>query len=654
MLFKQFSKKINEQFNTMVESDVFVVDITKEQLWDTYQSAFPEGTNNIYVERPKHDCNCCKQFVRNIGAMVTIVDNKLVTVWDIEVDSFYQEVADKLSTLVKSASILSPFKRSERKYGVKSNQQLLESGDVITWNHFHCDIPANYLSDTPSKDIASTVSTEGVLRRGLQELSMSSLLLVQDLITDGQLYLGDSFAKPVAGFIKLHKQYNKKKTVKSLFTWQNSSSQFARFKNTVIGTLVEDLTKGTDPESAVKSFESKTAPTNYKRSSSVITQGMIDNATAKIDELGIEPALHRRLATTDDVSVNNVIYGDQDTKQHMKGGIADLLAPAAKKTKVNTKNVTDITIDDFVDAIIPVTDSLEMNLSNAHKGNLMTLVAPTDPEAQSILKWDNNFTWSYNGNITDSMKDRVKSAGGKVDGILRFSIQWNEDKQDQSNDLDAHCVCPQGHICYNNKESRLDVDITNPGNKTAVENITWPTHDSLTDGKYKFHVVNYRGRNTNGFRAEVEIDGVTHTFDYPRSVTSDVDVATVTYKDGKFSIETHLDSKQSSKNIYGIPTETFHKVSMVMLSPNFWDNQEIGNKHHFFILDKCNADEPVNGFYNEFLSNNLNENRKVFEVLSSKMRCPVSNSSLSGLGFSSTVRNSVLAKANGRTYNIKF
>ena len=52
----------------------------------------------------------------------------------------------------------------------------------------------------------------------------------------------------------------------------------ARFRNTVIGTLVQDLSAGVDLEVAVKSYETKVAPQNYKRPTALITKAMVESA----------------------------------------------------------------------------------------------------------------------------------------------------------------------------------------------------------------------------------------------------------------------------------------------------------------------------------------------------------------------------------------
>lgn len=100
-----------------------------------------------------------------------------------------------------------------------------------------------------------------------------------------------------------------------------------------------------------------------------------------------------------------------------------------------------------------------------------------------------------------------------------------------------------------------------------------------------------------------------------------------------------------------------HDVNVMMLSPNYWDEQGIGNKHYFFMLDDCKNPEPVRGFFNEYLNSELTPHRKVFEVLADKMKTPYQEHQLSGLGFSSTMRNSVIVKVDGifsRTLKVNF
>ena len=293
--------------------------------------------------------------------------------------------------------------------------------------------------------------------------------------------------------------------------------------------------------------------------------------------------------------------------------------------------------------------------------NLVSMIAPQDRSAPSMLRWDNNFSWCYNGDISDStLKKNVKNAGGNVEGVLRFSIQWNEDREN-NNDFDAHCVEPSGFQIYYGKprntttKGELDVDIRHPGDKVAVENITWPELSRMQEGKYVFKVHNFahRGGRT-GFTAEIEYNGEIYSYTYAQELRQDevVIVAELNFsKATGITFLKSLDSSQNSKVIWGLNTNRFAKVSMCMASPNYWDGQEdgeAGNKHYFFMLQGCQNENSPRGFFNEFLNPKLRQHRKVFEALGSKMRVEPSEDQLSGLGFSTSQRNYVIAQVEGK------
>ena len=119
---------------------------------------------------------------------------------------------------------------------------------------------------------------------------------------------------------------------------------------------------------------------------------------------------------------------------------------------------------------------------------------------------------------------------------------------------------------------QLDVDVQTPGSKIAIENITWPDLNNMLEDNYKSYVVKYRGSNSGGFRAEIEMNGVIHTLNYDKCVTSDIEVVTVTLRNGTFTLKPKLPSTESNptpKKIWGINTETFQPVTTIMYSSNF-------------------------------------------------------------------------------------
>lgn len=468
------------------------------------------------------------------------------------------------------------------------------------------------------------------------------------------------------------KEYEALKTAKAkeLYAWSKSvtlNPTVAKIRNTAIGTLLIDISEDMELDVAVGKYEAVVAPTNYKRSKPIFTQKMLENAQKTITELGYLDSLERRYANADDITVNNILFSNRDTAKRISGGNS-LFDALSKETKSNPKKfdrVEEITIDKFIDSVLPTVTDIEAYVENKHTPNFVSLIAPVNKDSKTMFKWNNNFSWAYKGNVTDSIvKQNVKNAGGKVDGVLRFSIQWNDVDGYDDNDLDAHCIEPNGNeIYYGNKRNirttgMLDIDIINPTrNVSAVENITWTDINQMIDGTYQFFVQCYTNRGgRSGFRAEIEFNGEIYSFDYttPLRQGQNVYVADVTLRNGQFTIETKLPSNTSSREIWGVNTNQFVPVSVMCYSPNYWDEQNgIGNKHYFFMLKGCVNDELPNAWYNEFLNNELYPNhRKVLEALSSKAHVLETSDQLSGIGFSSTLRNELVVKVKGTTERV--
>lgn len=677
--FIKFKKALQKHFDEMQKqtTHLFEVNVDKDELWNTYLNSFPIGTNNIFRKRREHDCSCCRQFVKNIGAAVMIKNNKIHTIWELNIgDETYQPVCDVLDIYVKSHTISDIYTTKFSKIGTDYNFEEID-GKAYKCDHFFLELPDKFVntSNSSNEEVKGQFrDTRNVFKRSLDEITMDALNTILELINSNTLYKGEEWKGVLTEFKKYKKEYDKLTSdfEKDLYAWEKSVTAgiaIGRIRNHSIGTLLINVSEDMDLDTAVKKYEQIVAPSNYKRPKAIFTKKMLEDAKKTITELGYMDSLQRRFANLNDISVNNVLFANRSVARKMIDS-DDLFSQMEKDVVVSPKKfskIEEISAQDFIDKVLPTAKEIEAFVENKHEKNFVSMIAPVNPDAKTMFKWSNGLSWAYSGNITDSnMKQNVKAAGGNVDGVLRFSIQWNEDGHDNY-DLDARCIEPNGNEIFfgncrkpdmSSSGGQLDVDIVDPCGKVAVENITWQDLSRMKPGTYRFFVHQYSGAVRHGFRAEVEFNGEIYSFDYdkPMRTGQDVPVAEVTLDtNGNFTIKESLvgNSSISSREIWGVNTNQFVPVSVISYSPNYFDDQEgIGHRHVFFFLKDCVNNEEPNGFYNEFLKEDLQKHKRVFEALGAKCHVEDTEDQLSGIGFSMTKRADLVVKVKGETERI--
>ena len=706
----EFSKMIQAQFDGMCSSGkLFRSSLTGQQVWDLYINGFEKEHNPMFrdPESTTHNCNLCKNFIRRYGNIVSVdEDYNLISMFDVEASEEYISVAKSISKALKNASISEVFfetfnelnslpyescnkNNAKFKLGIEKNVKrytkeeaekygVVKPNEIKTFTHLHLFIPKQFV-DMSNKSVESIMGdyrdAKNVFQRAMVEIPLDTLNLVKDLINQGSLLDGQTHLYKIEQVIPMKRQYDSlPESKKDTWCWVNSYQlQFAKFKNELIGVLCSELATGKELNDACQSWNKRVDPANYMKAIAPITKRQIEEAKKFVEENGYEESFSRKFATIDDIKVSEIL--------HVNTGNGDLktvsIFDGIKSTQTRHKrsefdSIEEVSIDKFMRDILPQCTSVEAYLSNKHDGNMVSLTTSNIKESKPIFKWDNNYSWTFNGNLAgkSQIKEAVKTAGGKVDGILRFSMIWNENGGNDSSDLDAWCQQPNGERIgysagfrkdngnnFSSMKGQLDLDNTNPGGKMAVENIYFVDAKYMKDGVYKFWVNQYSARNSKGFKAEIEFEGETYSYEYNNPVSGNVMVAEVTLNKGEFSIKHLLPETHSSKELYGLSTEQFHKVNLVCLSPNHWVGNNVGNKHYFFMLENCKAQSSIRSFHAENLIPELAKHRKVLEVLGNTTMIEPTEKQLSGLGFNATVKDELIVKLQGsfkRTIKIKF
>jgi hypothetical protein len=710
---KAFNKKIQERFDMMCQTGkLFRVELTGDKIWDLYLGSFSREDNPVFRDTAStaHNCNNCNNFIRRYGNIVSIDENyNITTMFDVvtdNTDSEYKNTAEVLSEAIKSSKVTEvffetfdslkslPYEHCTKssptfQLGIASNSKrytkeeaekfgVVKPNEVRTFNHMYLSLDRTFV-DTSGKSIEAIVGeyrdSKNVFQRAMETISLDTLQLVRDLINQGSLLDGATHLFKIEKMIPLKEEYNNlPANQRDNWLWVKSFKlPFAKFKNELIGVLCSELSEGEELNKACQSWNKRVDPANYMKVTAPITKRQIEEAKEFVEKNGFAESFNRRFATIDDIKVSEILHSNVGEGIKSVSIFDNVKSTSTRHKRNEFDGVEEVTIDKFMKDILPTCTSVEAFLTNNQEGNLVSMTTTNNPESKPIFKWDNNYSWTFNGNLAgkSQIKEEVMSKGGVVDGVLRFSCTWGDRNGDHS-DLDIWCLQPdRTQIGFNSGYRRdrgnmftscggqLDLDDRGGSDSIKVENIYFRSMSELKDGKYMFWINPYAIANSKGFKAEIEFDGEIYSYSYNNPVRSSVGIAEVIVKNGEFSIEHKLQPTDGSvsREVYGLETNQFHKVNLICLSPNHWDENNVGNKHYLFMLDGCKSPTSIRSFHNENLLPELAAHRKVLEVLGATNMIETTEKQLSGLGFNATVRDELIVKLQGthkRIIKIKF
>lgn len=708
---KNLSKQIQKHFDDMcLSGKLFRSSIDGTTIWELYLSSFKPEDDPVFRDPASsvHNCNLCNNFIRRYGNIVAINENlEIITLFDIiPEDEEYRASFKVLSEKIKNSPVKEvffetfdelnslPYEKCKKtqdifRLGIAQNTKMytkdealkfgvVKPDEIRTFNHFHLDIDKMFV-DNSGKSVASIMSdyreSKEVFMRAMEEIPLSVLETVSDLILQDSILNGKSYLEKLEKIIDFKRVYDTiDSSKKDNWCWVMSYRfPYAKFKNELIGVLCTELAEGKPLNEACLSWNKRADPVNYMKAKAPITPAQIESARKFVEENNYEASFYRRCATIDDIKASEILHmagGDSKIKEISIFDKVKPTAPTSGLKKSDFDKVQEVSIEEFMNDILPTCESVEALLVGSQSGNLVTMLTTDKVGSKPIFKWDNNYSWTYKGGLAGKslVKENVKKVGGNVEGYLRFSIMWNEDGKDIV-DFDAHAIQPDRQEIYyaNYKGTKttmsgsLDIDMINPS-EIGVENIFWTDKNKLADGKYRFFIHNFNGHPNKGIKAEIEIAGKSYSYDIKNQVMGTCDIATITLKGGELVDIVHnitpLNVDDFAQEVYGLETNKFHKVNLVCLSPNFWGTNKVGNKHYFFMLDKAKSPDPLRGFHNEFLCADLLTHRKVMDTLGEVSKAESTENQLSGLGFNSTVRDELIVRLtidnNKKVIKIKF
>lgn len=405
---------------TVMDGPLFTTDA--KDMFDTFLDYLPSEYRQHYT------CNACRQFINRYGGLVTIDDYGRTTsaIWNMAtIPTLFANSIMAMCGVIAKSKVTGVF------YSDKSVWGTPVTGE---WHHMHVTPPAAIIyrsrTQTPFQAMAEKSEDYAVLGRSLGDYTLEQVETALTVLRANALYRSEKVTGVAEWLHNLMMQLKntKHQQHRRNIMWRAVATApvgFCHVRNTMIGTLLDDIASGMDFYAVKSRFDAKMHPLQYQRPQVAPSRGNIEQAEKIVEKLGIANSLRRRFARLDEIPA---LWRPQQAQESSNNGVFGHLR-AKGETKVNGLNLPAQTVTwvKFQRDILPHAESIQFYVRGVD--NYIGLVTAADMDAPPILQWDtieqrNPVSWYLYNNGSSLSRWNLSTGWVDVTAITFKPSMW--------------------------------------------------------------------------------------------------------------------------------------------------------------------------------------------------------------------------------------
>lgn len=411
--------------------DVPLFTTDASNLWNCYLGGIPEASRQHY------NCHACQAFIERYGGLAAITENGEVepVMWAEYVPTLFQKSISSMRYAIKKAKVTGVFLSKDKVLGTPQTGQ---------WTHLSAVNAMPYQSSlrAASEKMAEKKADFILLKTSVSEYPIAAIDQALLLLKSDALYRSEKVLGIAEWFKALHDATScqKNSKLRDNLIWRAvalAPPGYCHVKNTMIGTLLDDIVSGMGFDQASQRFAAKMHPLQYQRPQAAPSAGNIERAEKLVESLGIARSLVRRFARFDEIQC--VWKPQAAPEEAAKGRVFSHLTPKGK-SHMPDMDVPPISITwrKFSEEVLP--DVISMSLMVKCRDNFTAILTAEHMDAPPILQWDliehrNPCSWYvYHGGSPASQWGLV-TGYQKVTAICYKPSMWHEGYEHQGKGL---------------------------------------------------------------------------------------------------------------------------------------------------------------------------------------------------------------------------